>query len=238
MYGYRSYGKGGTDVYRSQYESAFHFTHPGQIRRGGEADSGKSGPSGKREAEDRGQVLIHGGGDNTRVDLSRMKGKNGAGVLGAECGHGCAAESALPANLPSYSRKEPAGALHPASNLDGRVYEEPHQQQQVHNTLELTYARRRFDRRRMCGACTEELRGWIVSYNHDLELWHTVDHERRALLTEQRQQDKLKAQWVERERNDRQVQMQLFPLFLDFGLRCRSGGEFCIIRHWLAVNGC
>lgn len=57
----------------------------------------------------------------------------------------------------------------------------------------------------MCGACTEELRGAIVSSGHDLEVWHTVDHERRALLTAQRQNDVLKARWAERERKDRQV---------------------------------
>ncbi|CBN75311.1 C2H2 zinc finger protein [Ectocarpus siliculosus] len=48
-------------------------------------------------------------------------------------------------------------------------------------------------------------RSAIISSGHDLELWHTVDHERRALLTGQRRADVLKARWAERERKDRQV---------------------------------
>lgn len=69
----------------------------------------------------------------------------------------------------------------------------------------VTYAGRSFDPRRMCGTCTEELRRAIVSSGHDLEIWHAVDHERRALLTGQRQNDLSKARWAERERQDRQV---------------------------------
>lgn len=78
----------------------------------------------------------------------------------------------------------------------------------------LTYARRDFDPRRICGSCTEELRGAIISSGHDLELWHTVDHERRALLMGQRQNDIFKAKWAERERGDRQVRFHiLFVLY-------------------------
>ena len=69
----------------------------------------------------------------------------------------------------------------------------------------LTYAGKEFDSRRMCDCCTEELRGAVISSGHDMELWHTVDHERRALLTEQRRGDVLKAQWAEHEQRDRQV---------------------------------
>lgn len=71
--------------------------------------------------------------------------------------------------------------------------------------FEVTYAGVDFDPRRVCAGCTEELRAAIVSSGHDLELWHTVDHERRALLTGKRRADVLKAQWAERERKDRQV---------------------------------
>lgn len=69
----------------------------------------------------------------------------------------------------------------------------------------VTYAGKGFDPRRMCGGCTEELRAAIVSSGHDLEVWHTVDHERRALVTAQRQHDVLKSRWAERERKERQV---------------------------------
>lgn len=71
--------------------------------------------------------------------------------------------------------------------------------------LGVTYAGIAFDPRRMCGTCTQELRRAIVSSGLDLELWHTVDHERRALLEGQRRNDLRKAQWSERERKDRQV---------------------------------
>lgn len=71
--------------------------------------------------------------------------------------------------------------------------------------LVLAYAGTGFDSHRMCGTCTEELRGAIISSGHDLELWHTVDHQRRALLTGQRRGDVLKAQWAEHEQQDRQV---------------------------------
>lgn len=73
----------------------------------------------------------------------------------------------------------------------------------------LTYAGRGFDSRRMCGPCTEELRGAVISSGHELELWHTVDHERRALLTEQRRGDVFKARWAEHEQQDRQVRQAL-----------------------------
>lgn len=69
----------------------------------------------------------------------------------------------------------------------------------------LTYARRSFDARRLCGSCTAELRGAVVAGGHDLELWHTVDHERRALHSIQRRRDLFKARWVEREHSDLQV---------------------------------
>ncbi|CAM9130207.1 unnamed protein product [Ectocarpus sp. 4 AP-2014] len=69
----------------------------------------------------------------------------------------------------------------------------------------VTYAGVGFDPRRVCAGCTEELRAATISSGHDLELWHTVDHERRALLTGQRRADVLKARWAERERKDRQV---------------------------------
>ncbi|CAM9128819.1 unnamed protein product [Ectocarpus fasciculatus] len=78
-------------------------------------------------------------------------------------------------------------------------------QRQEQLQFEVTYAGVDFDPRRVCAGCTEELRAAIVSSGHDLELWHTVDHERRALLTGQRRADVLKAQWAERERKDRQV---------------------------------
>lgn len=71
----------------------------------------------------------------------------------------------------------------------------------------MTYAGKGFDPRRMCGGCTEELRAAILSSGHDLEVWHTVDHERRALVTKQRQNDVLKARWAERERKDRQARL-------------------------------
>eukprot|EP00903_Cladosiphon_okamuranus_P013821 g12863.t1 len=71
--------------------------------------------------------------------------------------------------------------------------------------VRVTYAGRGFDPRRMCGGCTKELRAAIVSSGNDLEVWHTVDHERRALVSDQRRNDMLKARWAERERKDRQV---------------------------------
>lgn len=78
---------------------------------------------------------------------------------------------------------------------------------QDHAVPKVTYALRAFDPRRLCGACTQELREAIVMHGHDLELWHTVDHERRALMTIQRQGDLFKARWAEQERLDRQVHM-------------------------------
>lgn len=78
-----------------------------------------------------------------------------------------------------------------------------HHQHQLH--FSVMYAGKSFDPRRMCGGCTEELRAAIVSSGHDLEVWHTLDHERRALVTAQRQNDVLKARWAQRERKERQV---------------------------------
>lgn len=92
--------------------------------------------------------------------------------------------------------------LAPTSSKEG-LSGPGHSQQQLR--LRVTYAGKGFDPRRMCGGCTEELRAAIVSSGHDLEVWHTVDHERRALTTAQRQNDVLKARWAERERKDRQV---------------------------------
>ncbi|CAM9548813.1 unnamed protein product, partial [Pylaiella littoralis] len=99
--------------------------------------------------------------------------------------------------------------------LTPQTQQQQQQQQQEENLckrdtqqqlqLKVTYAGKDFDTRRMCGVCTEELRGAIVSSGHDVELWHTVDHERRALVTAQRQNDVFKARWAERERKDRQV---------------------------------
>lgn len=69
----------------------------------------------------------------------------------------------------------------------------------------LTYGKRGFDGRRLCESCAAELRGAIVMGGHDMELWHAVDHERRAMHQQQRRQDVFKARWAERERADRQV---------------------------------
>lgn len=78
-------------------------------------------------------------------------------------------------------------------------------QQQQQQQVRVTFAGKGFDPRRMCRRCTEELRAAIVSSGHDLEVWHTLDHERRALVTAQRQNDVTKARWAERERKERQV---------------------------------
>lgn len=88
----------------------------------------------------------------------------------------------------------------PAKECLGRSGQRQQQLQFV-----VTFAGVGFDPRRVCAGCTEELRAAIVSSGHYLELWHTVDHERRALLTGQRRVDVLKARWAERERKDRQV---------------------------------
>lgn len=67
------------------------------------------------------------------------------------------------------------------------------------------YAGRAYDPRRLCWSCTAELRGAIIFYGHDLELWHKVDDERRELMELQRRNDLLKAQWARHEREERQV---------------------------------
>ncbi|CAM9637882.1 unnamed protein product [Ascophyllum nodosum] len=68
-----------------------------------------------------------------------------------------------------------------------------------------TYAGREFDPCRLCKACTNEWRSAIIFRGHDLELWHAVDDERRALLELQRRNDIFKAEWAKREWRDRQV---------------------------------
>lgn len=67
------------------------------------------------------------------------------------------------------------------------------------------YAGRAYDPRRLCWSCTAELRGAIIFHGHDIELWHTVDDERRELMELQRRNDLLKAQWARQEREERQV---------------------------------
>lgn len=71
----------------------------------------------------------------------------------------------------------------------------------------LTYAGYGFDGRRLCETCTQELRGAVIAGGHGMELWHAMDHERRALHQAQRQHDVFKARWAERERGDRQVRL-------------------------------
>lgn len=80
----------------------------------------------------------------------------------------------------------------------------------------LTYAGHDFDGRRLCNTCTQELRGTVIADGYDMELWHAVDHERRALHQAQRQHDVFKARWAERERGDRQV--GLYIMCTCFGL--------------------
>ncbi|CAM9173603.1 unnamed protein product, partial [Hapterophycus canaliculatus] len=87
-----------------------------------------------------------------------------------------------------------------------------------HQHLAVTYAGKGFDPRRMCGACTQELRRAIISSGHDLEMWHTVDHERRALLETQRRNDLRKARWSERERKDRQQVSEVLRLICEANL--------------------
>ena len=70
-----------------------------------------------------------------------------------------------------------------------------------------TYAGREFDPCRLCQACTNEWRSAIIFRGHDLELWHAVDDERRALLELQRRNDIFKAEWAKREWRDRQVSL-------------------------------
>ncbi|CAM9562938.1 unnamed protein product [Sphacelaria rigidula] len=85
----------------------------------------------------------------------------------------------------------------------------------------LTYGKRGFDGRRLCESCAAELRGAIVMGGHDMELWHAVDHERRAMHQQQRRQDVFKARWAERERADRQVS-QLLRLICEANLAAFS----------------
>ncbi|CAM9415934.1 unnamed protein product, partial [Choristocarpus tenellus] len=72
----------------------------------------------------------------------------------------------------------------------------------------LLYAGREFDARRLCGMCLSEVQAAVVTARHDQELWHTVDGERRAILTRQREVDLLKAHWIEVQRGQKQARWE------------------------------
>lgn len=141
----------------------------------------------------------------TRDDNHEQRERRGGGGGGGDGGEG---QSGLTQRTPSCvetgKRPNQDGEWNSFSATGGLSGPRQQQQQQQLN-FRVTYARKGFDPRRMCGGCTQELRAAIVSSGHDLEVWHTVDHERRALVTAQRQNDVLKARWAERERTERQA---------------------------------
>lgn len=176
LYDYRSEAKGSTDIYRSLHQSLFEFTP----QRNNPCGGAMRGATGNAEGTPRRTL--------ERVDdNSKTCCRGNAGAL---------LSNGLPRQAAGTQDGEQETVDDSAFSIAGEAEKPP---------LALTYAGRVFDRCRMCGACTKELRATIVSSGHDLELWHTVDHERRALLTGQRWKDMFKARWVERERGDRQV---------------------------------
>ena len=179
MFGYNAEGTGGTNIYSSPHESLFQFPpQPGGNRWG--ATPGEDGGHARSIRDQSGTTINR--------DTSSRAGTN-TSVLASDT------SSVLgPQTEQDGGRISEQG---PTSVSNGRARNQPQ--------LVLTYAGTGFDSRRMCSACTEELRGAVISSGHDLELWHTVDHERRALLTAQRRGDVLKARWAEHEQQDRQV---------------------------------
>lgn len=113
----------------------------------------------------------------------------------------------------------------PGSHATDVIPDERMSLSEGHSEMKITYAHRSFDPRRLCESCTEELRAAIITHGHDRELWHTVDHERRALLTAQRQGDLWKARWLERNQQDRQVTRECRHCGITFFLDCTTSGN-------------
>lgn len=199
IYGYDSESRGCLDIYRSPSESLFEFFSP--------KINISSAEGGKKDGE-RGRPGSGGRGRNSGV----------SGVLetcdsNASIAAGTVQASNLACFITSPPREEKREKLlhrgktvcGPMSPTKGSTVVPPPNMQQEEGMV-ISYAGKGFDPRRMCTACTKELRGAIISSGHGLELWHTVDHERRALLMGQRQHDLLKARWAARERGERQVE--------------------------------
>lgn len=179
LFGCDAEGIGGTNVYSSPHESLFQF-HPQPEGNQWGRTSGERGGHAK-STHDRPGFFI------SRDTSSRAGTDTSALASGTS-------------SVPRPHTMQDGGQISeqgPTQVDNGRGRNRPQ--------LVLTYAGTGFDSRRMCSACTEELRGAVISSGHDLELWHTVDHERRTLMTAQRRGDVLKARWTEHEQQDRQV---------------------------------
>lgn len=178
LLGYNDEGPGGSNIYSSPHESLFRlWSQSSNTSDGATEERDGSKAKGKHnQTENTGNYDNNGGHSDASVLASWNR--------------------SLP--RPSDKQDRRTSAIEASTSSDNDS--DPRRPQ-----LMLTYAGMGFDSRRMCGPCTVELRRAVISSGHDLELWHTVDHERRGLLTGQRRGDVFKAQWAEHEQQERQV---------------------------------
>eukprot|EP00904_Undaria_pinnatifida_P012820 jgi/Undpi1/8669/HiC_scaffold_25.g11134.m1 len=178
LLGYNDEGPGGSNIYSSPHESLFRlWSQSSNTSDGATEERDGSKAKGKHNQTENTGNYDNNGGDS---DASVLASWN----------------RSLP--RPSDKQDRRTSAIEASTSSDNDS--DPRRPQ-----LMLTYAGMGFDSRRMCGPCTVELRRAVISSGHDLELWHTVDHERRGLLTGQRRGDVFKAQWAEHEQQERQV---------------------------------